>query len=338
MMARELSVEPTISPSPLLNQVQDSPLRREGWVRGFEGPPKLAVGNFNLTVRDTLLWGAEQLKRAKIQEYRKEAEMLLSACIGRNRLWLYMYPEITVSEQDFTPYRKSICKRAERVPIQHILGRCDFMHMELLITPDVFIPRPETELVVEEAIKKVKGQGSRVKILDLCTGSGCIAIALARRFSEATVIATDISQKALKIAKINAERYGVEDKITFLAGDLFEPLTHYISYLDTYDLIISNPPYIPTDDIPYLQAEVAYDPQIAINGGKDGLCYLRRISKEAHRFLKSGGYLILEIGDGQAGNVFEMLDSTGRYESPEVSKDIAGIDRIITAKKREWKR
>ncbi|MEW6409221.1 MAG: peptide chain release factor N(5)-glutamine methyltransferase [Nitrospirota bacterium] len=309
-----------------------------------------------MIIRDTLLWGAEQLKRAEIQEYRKEAEMLLSACIDRNRLWLYMYPEITVSEQDFTPYRKSICKRAERIPIQHILGRCDFMHMELLITPDVFIPRPETELVVEEAISRVKSyelgvmsknkrknselrtHNSELRILDLCTGSGCIAIALARRFSEATVIATDISQRALKIAKINAERYGVEDKITFLAGDLFEPLTHYISYLDTYDLIISNPPYIPTDDIPYLQAEVAYDPQIAINGGKDGLCYLRRISKEAHRFLKSGGYLILEIGDGQAGNVFEMLDSTGRYESPEVSKDIAGIDRIITAKKREWKR
>jgi release factor glutamine methyltransferase len=276
----------------------------------------------------------EFLKDIGIDNPLKEAELIIMHCFGINRIILYKdNPQI--QEEAMSLIETCLQRRAKREPLQYILGYTEFHGLEILVGPGVLIPRPETELLVEEAIKKIralKTQSSKLRILDLCTGSGCIALALANEFPDAEVFGTDTSETAIQYAKDNAGINAIHH-VTFLQGSLFEPI--YRNHGDqksktAFDLIISNPPYIKKGDIITLQPEIRdWEPVEALNGGADGLDYYRGIMSEAKNYLKMEGVLMFEIGIDQAASVKEIARGTG-FENISLKKDYAGIDRIMT--------
>jgi len=238
-------------------------------------------------------------------------------------------------------------RRIKAEPIQYILGKTEFMGLEFKVTADVFIPRPETEILVETTIAIVQSSEFRVqRILDIGTGSGCIAISLAKFIKNAEVTAIDISNEALKIAKQNAFLNNV--KVNFLTSNLFSnyelPTTPAIkiggsakNFGGNYELIISNPPYIPTHEIKTLQPEVKHEPHIALDGGRDGLDFYRRIIDIAVRYLKKGGFVIMEIGFNQKDAIKNIFQNSAYFEIIEFVKDYNNMDRVVIAKKRERK-
>ena len=234
-------------------------------------------------------------------------------------------------------------RRGSREPLQYITGHQEFWSLDFKVTPDVLIPRPDTEILVEEALKAVRRETLDVRrqnqlpftILDLCTGSGCIAISLAHELKDAVVHAIDASEAALSIARENAEKNGVRDRVIFLQGDLYEALTSHVSRLTSYDLIVSNPPYIKNIDIPNIQPEVRdYEPRMAVDGGTEGLGFYKRIVADAPNHLSPHGWLMVEVGEGQADAVSKMMADTGAFESISTVKDLAGIERVVKAHKK----
>lgn len=231
---------------------------------------------------------------------------------------------------------KILKRRLEGMPLQYILGCSEFMGIKFKVDKCVLIPRPETEILVETTIKKglrVKGQGLSVKILDIGTGSGCIAVSLAKFLPNAQITAVDISGEALEVARENAKLNNVAGRTKFIQSDLF---TQYSILLPTgqagntqYDIIISNPPYIRSGDIKDLPKEVQYEPKIALDGGCDGLNYYRRIIKESSSFLGEGGLLIMELGMGQLEQVKNISAQSKRFIFIEAIKDYNEIDRVI---------
>jgi release factor glutamine methyltransferase len=242
-------------------------------------------------------------------------------------------PEI--GENAMASIEKTLERRAQREPLQYILGYTDFLGLVIRVGPGVLIPRTETELLVEEAIRKVRGiktQESKLRILDLCTGSGCIALALAREFPDADVYGTDVSETAIRFSEENARINTVRNAV-FLCGSFFQPIQGIIRdrVSETFfDLIISNPPYIRTGDLKNLQPEIRdWEPADALNGGEEGLNYYRTIIPEAKKYLTEEGALMFEIGINQADAVKEIAGASG-YGHVALRKDYAGIDRIIT--------
>lgn len=306
----------------------------------------------------------EFLKRYGIDSPLKDAELLIAHCLDINRIILYKdNPQIR--EDVMALIETLLQRRAKREPLQYILGYTEFHGLKIRVGPGVLIPRPETELLAEEAINILKnkisnpplppftfaaanppecrkeGEGgitgtdrslSLVRILDLCTGSGCIALALAKEFPDAEIYGTEISGAAIHYAEDNAKNNGVEN-VTFLKGSLFEPLTEKRTSRTsnlTFDLIISNPPYIKEGDIMTLQPEIMnWEPPEALNGGEDGLAYYRRIIAEAKNYLKMEGFLMFEIGIDQAEPVEEIAKHAG-FRDISLKKDYAGLDRIMT--------
>jgi release factor glutamine methyltransferase len=258
-----------------------------------------------------------------------------------------MTPDRTLSTEQSALFRAQVARRAAGEPPQYITGRTEFMGLDIKVTPATLIPRPETEQLVEEVVELVTGKGNggaEVRILDLCTGSGCIAVAVADGLLLATITATDLSEEALEVAKENAEHNGVAERIEFLQGDLFKALERDASTghssgfssgfnsNDYFDFILSNPPYIASGELNDLQPEVAeHEPRSALDGGPDGLDAIRRIVKEAPKYLKPGGRLIMEIGFGEAEAVKELLKSSGRYADFEIKEDLNGIERMVVA-------
>jgi release factor glutamine methyltransferase len=221
-------------------------------------------------------------------------------------------------------------RRAAREPIQYLLGAQDFYGLDIAVTPDVLIPRPETELLVEETLRAVASSNAPV-IADVGTGSGCIAVALARARRDATVYALDISAPALAVARWNAIRHGVRDRIRFIQADLLEAFC--AAAAGAFDVIVSNPPYIPLQDVEGLQPEVArYEPRAALAAGQDGLAFYRRLLREAPPLLKPGGHLIMELGCGQSATVKRLALQGGTCGSIECRKDMAGIVRVLVAR------
>jgi len=276
----------------------------------------------------------EFLKHTGIDNPLKDAELIIAHCLGINRIILYKdNPQIR--DNALSLIETFLQRRAKREPLHYILGYTEFHGLKIHVGPGVLIPRPETELLVEEAISKItklKTQNSKLRILDLCTGSGCIALALAKVFPDAEIYGTDTSGEAIQYAEENAKNNGIKN-VTFLKGSLFEPLTKKltsrISHL-AFDLIISNPPYIKKGDIITLQPEVRdWEPVEALNGGEDGLDYYRGIIREAKNYLKMDGVLMFEIGSDQAEAVKEAARGAG-FENIFLKKDYAGIDRIVT--------
>ena len=256
-----------------------------------------------------------------------ESELLFTELLDCSRDKLYFNREYVITQREAHLLADTLKKRLKGWPIQYILGRQEFMGLELRLTPDVFIPRPETEILIEKAIQIAQGFHAGVKyVLDIGTGSGCIAISLAVILKDAKVSATDISNQALEIAKQNAILNNAE--INFSQSNLFPDNKQR----NNYDLVVSNPPYIPTSEINNLQPEVGYEPCIALDGGRDGLDFYRRIVQEAPAHLRRGGFLILEMGFGQYLSIKELFNSVEKFQIIEVVKDYNNIDRVIVAR------
>jgi release factor glutamine methyltransferase len=272
---------------------------------------------------------------ASLPNPRQEADLLVSHVIKANRLQLYLNPEDIVSASSYEKAQKLFEQRAAGVPTQYLLGIQEFWGLEFVVTPDVLIPRPETEVLVEEVLRLVKDQpvsGSR-PIVDLGTGSGCIAITLAKSLPGVQMMATDISRNALTIARGNARRLGVHRQCTFVHGNLLEFLAKRDG--NRVNMIISNPPYIPSDELETLAAEVKdHEPRLALDGGPDGLDLCRRIIQESPDRLVPGGTLIMEIGWKQSRTLSEWINHQDLPWEFEFKKDLAGIERVIILRKR----
>ena len=293
-----------------------------------------------MTYREAKHLAQEQLLAAGIEEAAYDSFALLSdVCeLDRTRYLLEMDQPVPAGQLDI--YFKAVAERAGHVPLQHILGKAYFCGHAFRVTSDTLIPRPETELLVQEAIRIIRGkyretdavQGSSrgkdchrspLSVLDMCTGSGCIAISIALECPQVCITACDLSEDALAVAEENAS--SLQAGVLFIRGDLFGAVE------DTFDVIVSNPPYIPTEVIGTLSEEVRlFDPRMALDGGEDGLRFYRRIAAEAKEHLAAGGVLLMEIGADQAATVSEILISAG-YGPVSVRKDLAGLDRVILA-------
>jgi release factor glutamine methyltransferase len=284
------------------------------------------------TISEALGWGARLLSDKSVQSPRLDAELLLRKALEIDQIQVYLYSDRILSQPQVTFYTSLINKRIKGEPIQYILGSREFWSLDLRVTPEVLIPRPETELLVEETLKIFRAERNlTLRFMEVGTGSGAIAIALAKELQGCFILAEDISWRAILIAKENARVQGVSDNIRFLVGDLFPPLKEG---RPLFDLIVSNPPYIPSSKIRTLAREIAeFEPRIALDGGPDGLELLRRIVLESVSFLRDGGWLMLETGEGQGEAVAEMIRNTGFFAAPSLIKDHSGVDRIIRARK-----
>lgn len=270
------------------------------------------------TLRKIYEEGIRVLTEAGIGEARLDAWYLLEYVSGISRASYYGDPEREIPENIYEQYRCCIDRRRNRIPLQHITGEQEFMGLSFLVNEHVLIPRQDTEILVEEALRTVK---PGMRILDLCTGSGCILISLLKLCSGLAGEGMDISEEALEVARKNAERLGVEAE--FVCSDLLEHAR------EGYDMIVSNPPYIRTAVIKELQEEVRlHDPMIALDGKEDGLYYYRRIIRDSVRVLKPGGSLLFETGHDQAGDVAELMRQQG-YGEIQIKKDLAGLDRVV---------
>jgi release factor glutamine methyltransferase len=286
-----------------------------------------------VTLAEAINSAAITLSTAGITNARLDAEVLLSHSIRKDRVWLITHRDDVLDDEKRRDFDEAIRRRTKREPLQHIIGNQEFWGLEFKVTPDVLIPRPETEFIIEAALAIVQDRNRPVRIIDLCTGSGCIAVSLAKELTAAHVIATDASEKSLAVARENARNHSVADRIRFLEGDLFEPLEE-LDIRGQIDIIVSNPPYVRESDLPALQSEVKdYEPLMALIAGPEGTEIAQRIIKHATEYLKKTGALIMEMGLGQAGALTRMTEATGAYSKPEVLKDLAGIDRVIVAKK-----
>ncbi|WP_026668516.1 peptide chain release factor N(5)-glutamine methyltransferase [Butyrivibrio sp. AE3009] len=270
--------------------------------------------------------GIEQLERAGIAEAKLDARLLLEYACDTDHSTLFAHPDREVSDKELEAYRELLARREQREPVAYILGNWDFMGLTFRVNSDVLIPEQDSELLVEEAMRFCE---DGMKVLDLCTGSGCIGLSLLRFTNYTNLVATDISAKALDVARSNAESLGLSDRATFIETDLFPEIPDKDK---RYDLILSNPPYIASSVIEGLAPEVRdYEPRLALDGDEDGLAFYRRIVQNAGDYLYSSGYLIMEIGYDQAEAVTGLMEADGRYHDIEVIKDYGGNDRVIRA-------
>lgn len=284
------------------------------------------------TISSALKWGSRLLREKGIESPRLDAELLLREVLKIDGVELYLHFHRPLTQAQLAHYRSLLNKRIRGEPTQHILGRREFWSLDLKVTPEVLIPRPETELLVEEVLKIFGDERSlTLRFMEVGTGSGAIAIALAKELKRCSIWAEDISWKAILVARENARIHGVSRRIRFLVGDLFSPLKEGET---RFDLILSNPPYIPSSTIETLPKEIAgFEPRVALDGGPDGLAFFRNIVMGARPFLKDDGWLVLEVGQEQSRAVAEMIGNTGSFEPPYIIEDHSGLDRVIRARK-----
>lgn len=273
------------------------------------------------TYKELLQSAQRILQEKQITDANVDAWLLLSHVFGINRTDYLLHSDKTVDDADSKRYMELVDLRASHIPLQHITGTQEFMGIEFCVTPDVLIPRQDTEILVEEVLKICNGK----TVLDMCTGSGCIIISTAKLGKPDKTVGVDISEKALKVAAKNAMRNNV--RIEFIYSNLFENVEGY------YDIIVSNPPYIPTQVIHDLMPEVKnHEPILALDGDEDGLSFYRRIAVESKKYLNREGKLLFEIGYDQGNKVRDILISEG-YTDIIIKKDLSGLDRVVTAAK-----
>jgi release factor glutamine methyltransferase len=281
------------------------------------------------TLNQALTEGAVRLHPAGVEHERLTAGLLLCHVLGIGRTHLLTNSEEQIDEARYRDYLSLIMRRAAGEPLQYLTGHQEFYGLDFIVTPDVLIPRPETEFLIERVIKVVgeSKQDSPV-IVDLGTGSGCIAVTLAKQLPTARVIATDASPTALNVARKNAERLRVCDRIEFLEGDLLTPLAQ-IGLEGQVDILASNPPYVNEQGRELLQREVReWEPHAALFGGVDGLDFYRRLIAEGPRYLKRGGFVVLEIGYSQLDSICELVRG-GALELVDITHDLQGIPRTL---------
>jgi release factor glutamine methyltransferase len=263
-----------------------------------------------------------------------ETELVFTEILNCSRMSLYLDKNLKWDKDKSIAVSSIIKRRIQGEPLQYIFGKTEFMGLEFRVSPDVFIPRPETEILAEEVMELTRGlaacQTRRIQILDMGTGSGCIAVSLAKLLPLIKMHAVDISARALEIAQYNARMHNV--KVNFIHSDLFNSCG---LKPDGYDIIVTNPPYIPKAQINKLEAEVKYEPAIALEGGDDGLDFYRRIIAQAPSYLRVGGILAMEMGFNQAGAIRNIFRDSGDFKIIKVVKDYSRIERVITAKKVE---
>ena len=279
-----------------------------------------------MNIKEQLISAESMLTKQEIETPRLEAEILLAHTLKVGRLYLYVNSEQELTQEQIEIYNELINKRMNHEPTAYIIGHREFMDLDLIVNQDVLIPRPETEVLVETVIDQLNDITNIVRLADIGTGSGAIALSLAKNLPGASVDAVDISEKALTIAKLNASKYNLIGRIAFHLGDLLSPLSD-----KKFNAIVSNPPYIPSKVIDTLQAEVRdYEPKTALNGGIDGLDFYRRLIEEAPKLLTDDGFLAVEIGFDQAEAVKHLAKDY--FQKVEVVKDLSQNDRVIIAR------
>ena len=266
------------------------------------------------------------LKVEQIDMPNQKARLLMQYVLNKPRQYLIVYDKKTLTKKQEEKYFFYVNKIKKGTPLQHITHTQEFMKLEYYVNEDVLIPRPDTECLVEEVIKKANTYNLK-NILDIGTGSGAIAISLAKYIEGSQIVASDINDKALQIAKKNAKINKVEKQIYFLKSDLFKRIPN-----SKFDIIVSNPPYIKREEIRKLHKDVQNEPKIALDGGWDGLDFYRKIAKDAPKYLKNKGYLCFEIGYDQREDVCNILEFEKRYSKPICTKDLFGNDRVIITK------
>lgn len=279
----------------------------------------------NLTIKEVLTYCINELKKENIEEPILKAKILVSNVLKQSKEYLMINEKKEVSENDFNKIKEDLSRLIKGIPIQYIIEKQEFFGLDFLVNENVLIPQPDTEILVEEAISLAK-QIKANKLLDLCTGSGAIAISIAKNTQIANIVATDISKHALEIAKKNCRKNEVKN-IKLLQSDLFENIN------EKFNIIVSNPPYIKTKVIDTLSPEVKNEPYIALDGGQDGLEFYKKIISKAYEYLEKGGYLCLEIGYDQKEEVMELAKLSQKYNKIYSKKDLSGNDRIIVCQK-----
>lgn len=274
-----------------------------------------------MTIKQAITKGMIMLKSNNVESPKLKARLLLQYVLDKPRQYIIVYDNKEIDKQQQWQYFVNIEKLTKGVPLQHITHRQEFMKMDFFVDENVLIPRSDTEILVEEVIKIAQKYNSP-RILDLCTGSGAIAISLKKFVPNADITAVDISEKALEIAQKNAKK--LETKINFLKSDLFDKLDN-----KKFDIIVSNPPYIRKDEIKKLSEEVQKEPKIALDGGEDGLDFYRIIAEQAINYLKTGSFLCFEIGYNQKNDVIKIIEDDQNYKNTYCKKDLYGNDRII---------
>ena len=276
-----------------------------------------------MTIAEGIRKGMIELKNSNIEVPKLKSRLLMQFVLNKPRQYVIVNDMEELNLNEEKKYFDLIAKMRRRIPIEHITHQKEFMKLNFFVNENVLIPRQDTEILVEEVIKIAKKLNAK-NILDLCTGSGAIAVSLAKYIPESKITAIDISNDALKIAKKNAINNQVENRITFINSDMFANLNN-----QKYDIIVSNPPYIKSNVIEKLNEEVKKEPYIALDGGEDGLYFYKKIIKESYEYLKYRGYLCLEIGFDQKIDVIELIENEEKFENTYCKRDLYDNDRII---------
>ncbi len=286
------------------------------------------------TIRRLLEWTPGFFEKKNVDQPRLSAELLLSHVLNVARIKLYTEYERAVGPAQLRVFRDLVRRAGEQEPIAYLTGKGHFFNLELDVTRDTLIPRPDTETLVENVLQTVRHQPGMeaARVLDLCTGSGCIALAIAKHLKSSTVLAVDISDKAVAVARKNVERLGLGDRVTVEVGDLFAPLKQVVD-ARPFDMIVANPPYIASDQMAGLDRSVRdYEPLIALDGGPDGLVIHRRILEKAADHLVPGGRIFLEIAFDQGEAARQLAGAFPVFKEPRVLKDYGGRDRVLALK------
>ena len=279
-----------------------------------------------MNIEEILKKEINNLKQNNIENSTLKAKILLANILNVKKEYLLIHSEEEVKQEDKIKYENCIKELIKGKPLQYITNKQEFMGLNFYVDENVLIPQPDTEILVEKAIE-IAETTQKNKILDMCTGSGCIAISLAKNINNVQITAVDISNSALNVANKNAINNNVENKIKFINSDMFNNIE------EKFDIIVSNPPYIETETINKLEIEVQNEPHVALDGGIDGLKFYKIIANNAFEYLNENGYLLLEIGYNQQKSVTQLLQDTGKYKNIETIKDLGGNYRVVIARK-----
>ncbi len=285
------------------------------------------------TIGRLIRWAAGYLEGYGVESPRLSGELLLARVLGCPRVELYLRFDQPLTPGELAAFKQLILRRRRHEPVAYILGRREFYGLEFKVGPGVLVPRPETEHLVDRALAALAGQ-AEPRILDLCTGCGAVALVLARQREDARVVGVDISGRALDYARANARELGLEARVQWLLGSLWEPVAAAGGF---FDLVTANPPYVADGQWQALPRQVReYEPRLALAGGEDGLALVRDIIGGSRAFLRAGGWLLLELGQGQAGPAGELARSSGVFDKIETEKDLAGVERVLACRRSDY--